>query len=168
MSASYFLEEMSKRWNWGNLSQEIVDTRCADILNDWRLVTKTDADAAVQLLRRGEYHKGNFMPTADAIERAVHGVRAHRNVGKPTTTGTWTPADKKGGHIGLYQFVAEYTGQAWQAAVRAKCGSLEAWHKAPYSAGSGGLSQDCEGNVAPRGDGCLARQIRRPTPCANV
>ena len=91
MSGEYLLGELAKRWQWGNLTQTVIDTRSADVLDDWARISKPDADAAVQLLRRREYHKGNFMPSADEIETAVSDARKNRLPG--TATGEFRAAD---------------------------------------------------------------------------
>lgn len=134
MSAQYFLDEMSKRWDWGNLTDVMVLTRSQDILADWRMITISEADDAVQLLRRREFHKGNFMPSADEIERAVHEARRHRNAGKPQPTNSYHPTKQIEFRQGMEQFVAEATGKAWRDACTAKCGSWEAYEKGPHNA----------------------------------
>lgn len=90
MSADYFLEQLNLRWNWGNLDDSQIATRSKDILDDWRKLTPGEADAAVQLLRRREYHKGNFMPSADEIESAVNDARTNRGASNVTA---FRPAD---------------------------------------------------------------------------
>jgi hypothetical protein len=86
MSADYFLEQMTARWKWGGLDELMIQTRSADILSDWKSITRTEADEAVQLLRRREHHKGDFMPSADEIEYAVCEARK-------TRSGGGTPSD---------------------------------------------------------------------------
>jgi hypothetical protein len=99
MSGQYFLDELSKRWVWGNLDPEIVRTRSEDILADWKSISIQDADAAVQLLRNRDYHRGNFMPTADELHDAVVALRRPPTAATASAHGQgWHPADPMVSH----------------------------------------------------------------------
>lgn len=75
MSGQYFLDQLCLRWTWGSIDPEIIATRSSDVLADWKTINRGDADGAVQLLRHRDFHRGNFMPSADELEAAV---AAHR------------------------------------------------------------------------------------------